>query len=582
MKHYFTFKKTNDTLTIIKEDKIPNTESLNNTSVINIKELTFTEDYLKDNIKLIADFFNLIIIKNNITIIKIKNSYNLNLLMELINQLENIKKIVFLTNTTLDNKTIKEIECYTIPKYLLDRLDTNKHLIVHTREREYYDTKFMKENFLSSYSDLYYKKSIIITHEFNEKEYIDFKNLININNKLKRIRFIKFDNNTFSYVMTELVNNNYKNILIIIDEHGNNLDLVYKTVPFIKKSYSKYFKENNITFKVNYSLEYKRENFLKELNVKMMSTIVLGIIIIGIVSFGFNSYKQYLDSKNVNDQMNEISGILDDNSGENTNDEDDTELIGDEEKSPVSNYVSTYYTNFSQVFSDLKAINPETVGWLKINNTKINYPIVQHSDNEYYLNHDFKKYKNIMGWIFMDYRNDDTVLDQNTILYGHNTGNNIMFGGISGMFKKSWYSNAANQIITFNIPGYNMKWKIFSMYKVPATTDYLQNNFFSDEEYQKFIDLIKGRTEIDFGTEVTTKDKILTLSTCYNSKTRHVIHAVLVEVTPTETTTTTEATTTTAPVIPNVETTTEDTTTEATTTEDTTDTETNNETNTTE
>ena len=202
---------TNETLFHIK---IPNTESLNNTSVINIKELTFTEDYLKDNIKLIADFFNLIIIKNNITIIKIKNSYNLNLLMELINQLENIKKIVFLTNTTidydlfmqiLDNKTIKEIECYTIPKYLLDRLDTNKHLIVHTREREYYDTKFMKENFLSSYSDLYYKKSIIITHEFNEKEYIDFKNLININNKLKRIRFIKFDNNTFSYVMNLLI-----------------------------------------------------------------------------------------------------------------------------------------------------------------------------------------------------------------------------------------------------------------------------------------------------------------------------------------------------------------------------------------
>ena len=85
-----------------------------------------------------------------------------------------------------------------------------------------------------------------------------------------------------------------------------------------------------------------------------------------------------------------------------------------------SGYVSSYYTNYEQVFDKLLTINPDTVGWLTVNNTKINYPVVKGKDNDYYLKRDYNQNKNSMGWIYMDYRNSINILSQNTIIYGHN------------------------------------------------------------------------------------------------------------------------------------------------------------------
>ena len=63
--------------------------------------------------------------------------------------------------------------------------------------------------------------------------------------------------------------------------------------------------------------------------------------------------------------------------------------------------------------------NQETVSWITVNGTNINYPVVQHSDNEYYLNHSFDGSENSAGWIFLDYRNNIENTEKNTIIYGH-------------------------------------------------------------------------------------------------------------------------------------------------------------------
>ena len=77
-----------------------------------------------------------------------------------------------------------------------------------------------------------------------------------------------------------------------------------------------------------------------------------------------------------------------------------------------------------------------------------------------------------------------------------------------------------------------MKWKIFSIYKIPVTNDYLYANFGNLDEFQTFLDMIRGRSIYDFGVNVTKEDHILTLSTCgtstTNSTTRLVVHAVLI------------------------------------------------------
>ena len=181
-------------------------------------------------------------------------------------------------------------------------------------------------------------------------------------------------------------------------------------------------------------------------------------------------------------------------------------------------------------FSNLRDINPDIRGWIKVKGTNINHPFVQYKNNEYYLNHSFTKEKNEAGWIFMDYRNNIKDLDDNTIIYGHNRLNKAMFGTLNNLLKKDWLNNKENYIINISNENNNSLWKIFSVYKISTTNDYLITNFNTEIEKQIFIRNIINRSQYDFKTDVTTNDKILTLSTCDGSKRKLVVHAKLIKI----------------------------------------------------
>lgn len=175
--------------------------------------------------------------------------------------------------------------------------------------------------------------------------------------------------------------------------------------------------------------------------------------------------------------------------------------------------------------------NPETVGWLQVNGTKINYPLVQHSDNNYYLKHDFYKRKSSGGWIFGDYRNNFESFDNNTIIYGHNMINNTMFGTIPYLLNKNWFNNKNNHYIKLSTKNTNTIWQIFSVYKIDPVTDYLQTKFTSTIEYETFLNKLKSRSTYNFNLDLNYTDKIITLSTCSNSGTKRIaVHAKLIKI----------------------------------------------------
>lgn len=549
MNFNLVFKLYKDTIIISEIKKEVDYKSLNNTNVIDVKELKFSNDYIKENFELVANFLNVVIIKNNITNVQINNMDVASLCMDLINEWEHIRKIFFKPDKKinmevflkiLDNDYIEEINCYEMASYLVERLDINKKTKVITRHETEYTSRFMKENFLSSYSDIYYKKNIIINGDLEKNELDELKGFIAINNRLKTIRIINYSNEILTVIINELESYKKKNILIQIDEKDNDLNVIYNSVNYIKKSYRKYFEEYNIKFKLNYSKEYKKNNFMKAINFKLFTTIVLLIALVFGLTIGINYYNQYIDQNKIEDQLDEIENIFEEAETLITIDdnEEDVEYIDKNDmttttttttKKKGSSYASAYYTNYKQVFKELIKKNKDTVGWLSVNNTKINYPVVQGKTNSYYLNRDFNKRKNSMGWIFMDYRNDPVELNQNTIIYGHNIKQGIMFGTIKKMMNASWYKKENNRIITFNTPTKNMKWKIFSLYKIKPTEDYLQTEFETDEEFNKFIKMLKKRSIYDFKVDIAKNAKILTLSTCFSSNTRHVVHAVLIE-----------------------------------------------------
>jgi sortase B len=195
------------------------------------------------------------------------------------------------------------------------------------------------------------------------------------------------------------------------------------------------------------------------------------------------------------------------------------------------------YWDYTQVpmmsvnFSKLKQTNPDTVGWLYVNNTNINYPFVQTTDNSYYLDHSFNKTYTKAGWLFADFRSDLNELKRNTVIYAHGRTDKVLFGSLQNVLTESWYTNRDNHIIKVSTPDRNMLFQVVSVYTVKAESYYLTHNFENDEAYLKYLDTIQGRSKYDFGVKLDKDDKILTLSTCLDSNgNRIVLHARLAKV----------------------------------------------------
>ena len=176
--------------------------------------------------------------------------------------------------------------------------------------------------------------------------------------------------------------------------------------------------------------------------------------------------------------------------------------------------------------SELQKKNKDIVGWIKVWGTDIEFPVVQTTDNEYYLTHSMDKTYNSAGWIFADYTNKLDGTDKNIVIYGHNRRDNSMFGTLKNVLNKEWYDNENNYFIPFIQEGQSTIYEVFSVYQIENEDYYITTNFASIEEYQTFIDTIKSRSVKNFGIDVTTSDNILTLSTCAdNNKYRVVLHA---------------------------------------------------------
>lgn len=181
-------------------------------------------------------------------------------------------------------------------------------------------------------------------------------------------------------------------------------------------------------------------------------------------------------------------------------------------------------------FNELLKINSDTVGFIKVNGTNINYPVVQTDDNDYYLTHAYDKSKNSAGWVFADFRNDMKNFDKNTIIYAHGRLNNTMFGSLKGILNSKWYDNKNNYVVKFSTPYENTLWQVFSVYSIKAESYYITTSF--GDDYGDFLKTIKNRSLKDFNTDVSTNDKVLTLSTCKDTsgKERVVMHAKLIKI----------------------------------------------------
>lgn len=177
--------------------------------------------------------------------------------------------------------------------------------------------------------------------------------------------------------------------------------------------------------------------------------------------------------------------------------------------------------------TSIESQNEDYRFWINIDNTKIDYPVVQGNDNEFYLKHDFFKKENIAGSIFMDYRVNET--SKNKVIYGHNMKNGSMFKDVE-LFKDENFFNQ-NEFIKINKNGKEYTYKVFSVYYTSGeNTDYLQTDFSNDTEFNKFLETASNKSLFQSNHKLNNKE-IITLSTCSyeGDNFRTVVHAQLVK-----------------------------------------------------
>ncbi len=172
-------------------------------------------------------------------------------------------------------------------------------------------------------------------------------------------------------------------------------------------------------------------------------------------------------------------------------------------------------------FSKLKEINSDIIGWIKIDNTYINYPILQGESDEYYLKKDIYKKYNLAGSIFVDSKTDPNFNDDNTVIYGHNMKNQRMFADLH----KINNGELGNKILV-NIYTENGKatYRVFSSHIEEPTVDLIKKNFSNVNEKMDYISNAFQKSNVNFNADnLNTDCKIITLMTCDNNNKRRVI-----------------------------------------------------------
>ncbi len=163
-------------------------------------------------------------------------------------------------------------------------------------------------------------------------------------------------------------------------------------------------------------------------------------------------------------------------------------------------------------FVSLNALNSDILGWIGNNDHEIDYPLVQGTDNEYYLTHLFTKEANKLGSIFMDYRNKPDFTDRNTIIYGHNMKDGSMFSSLTN-YKNPDYYNTFPTLPIYSPDG-NFLIELFAGNVVDGSYESVRYDFLSDEDFMSYVDSLIKQSTFRSSTLMSPQDRIVTLVTC--------------------------------------------------------------------
>ncbi|MDB8545827.1 class B sortase [Turicibacter sanguinis] len=250
--------------------------------------------------------------------------------------------------------------------------------------------------------------------------------------------------------------------------------------------------------------------------LKKIIRLLLNLVLILMLTFSvYNIYlnvSQYKKADTIYEDIREVRGSI-----KNIEDNEDTEKVSESNKSTEGDK-----------YCELSYINSDYRFWLKVDNTNIDYPVVQSKDNNYYLKRDFNKNPLASGSLFMDYRNNFEE-DNSVIVYGHHMKNKTMFSELDNFKNESFFYE--NNLIRVEHKDTTYTYEVFSIYVADFNNeDYLKVDFEDEQDKKKYLSYIKNRSLYKKDIGLNSNDNIITLYTCSYEfeNARTIVHGKLI------------------------------------------------------
>ncbi len=180
-------------------------------------------------------------------------------------------------------------------------------------------------------------------------------------------------------------------------------------------------------------------------------------------------------------------------------------------------------------FDELLKHNNNVVGWITIDGTQIDYPILQSNNNIDYLTKDYNNRETRAGSIFLDFRNEITTENKNTVVYGHRMKDGSMFQHLTKFLNEDFLKN--HQTFEYDTLYDSYEAEIFSVYNTLTDFNYIQTDFADETKFADLLDNMKSKSKYQTTVDVNYDDDIITLSTCDyvldENEGRLVVHAKL-------------------------------------------------------
>ncbi len=316
------------------------------------------------------------------------------------------------------------------------------------------------------------------------------------------------------------------NLYLLVRDHK----IGFKTEK-TRETFMRYLAE---TAAVNRTAEAEKHRKInKRLNAKKILYTLIGVLLIG-ASVALLAYNIYNRNRQIEEEDTMNSLVQMHKESESTSAFTDGDEEGSDEKAlgETSENESEEESGEKKINSELAAmyeLNQDLVGWLSIDGTGLDYPVLKGTDNDYYLDHDFYGGSSASGSIYMDYRN--STEDINIIIYGHNMSSGTMFGYLSNYRNESFYN--AHREIRFDTLYEHHTYEVIAVclgrVRYIDEEGFRYYNYTNDEyELDSFFMDIRNQSIYQVDHEFENSDRFITLSTCSNDSENGRLYVVAV------------------------------------------------------